>query len=151
MKLLSSRSPRWPLLAAALTLGLPVSAAETEDVIDYRQRVMGAQAGHMGALALLVFGKIDRPGDIAYHAEALAASLQDVASLFPEGSDFGETEALPAVWEKRADFEKVSADAKAAADELLRAVGSGDRAAMGNAFKGVGGQCKACHDDFRED
>lgn len=139
--------------AAAIVLALAgqALALESEDIIKYRQAVMKSQAGHMGALAQIVRGKVDFKADMSYHAQALAASMKTVIGLFPDGSDFGVTSALPSVWEKRAGFETSARDAEAAADEFLKAVESGDEAAIGAKFMAVSDSCKACHKDFREE
>ncbi len=85
-------------------------------------------------------------------ADALAKASTKVHGLFPKGSgpESGvKTHALPAVWEKPADF-------KAAADKLVlgtkamqKAAKSGDMAQVKAAFPGVGGACKGCHDQFK--
>ncbi len=151
MKLSSSSPTRVLLIATALTAAVTATAAEPEDIIKYRQRVMSSQGAHMGALFLILQGRVEYRNDVGYHADALAHSLTNLTALFPEGSDFGDTEALPAVWEKRAAFEKVAADAQAAGAQLKEAGAGGDMAALGAAFDGVAKQCKACHDDFREE
>jgi cytochrome c556 len=126
------------------------AAAEPEDIIKYRKAVMKSQGGHMSAAAEIVKGKVDFARDLPYHAEALAASLHNVAELFPTGSDFGETRAKPEVWNKRVEFEKaVTAGAQAGA-AFLAAVKSNDRAAIQEKFGALAETCKGCHKDFRE-
>ena len=58
---------------------------------------------------------------------------QDAVPLFPDSSKTGDTAALPAIWENKADFDaklaKFGADAKAAADKVndLDSFKAGDR------------------------
>jgi cytochrome c556 len=139
------------LAGVALALASAASAAaDPEEVIKYRQGSMKALGGHMTALAQMVRGKVDYPARIEGHAQALAALSRDIPALFPEGTDFGETDARSEVWKDRARFEKVAADADKAAAGLVAAVKAADKAAIGQAFQTVGDACKACHEDFRE-
>lgn len=145
------QSLMFSLPAAALSLWSFVSyAAEAEDIIKYRAAVMKSQGGHAGAAATIVRGKVDFADDLLYHAEALDASLKTVISLFPPGSDFGETRAKPAVWQKRAAFEKSAKDAEKKGAAFLAAVKANDKTTISAKFKGMIDACKACHKDFRE-
>jgi cytochrome c556 len=92
------------------------------------------------------------PFDAAKAAEAftvISKNAADFPNHFPEGSDQGKTEALPAIWENKADFE---ARAKALSDDAAAAATA---AATGEeAFKAAGGKafsnCKGCHEKYRK-
>ncbi|MCU0936187.1 MAG: cytochrome c [Gammaproteobacteria bacterium] len=135
-------------LCGALVAGA-AAAADAEDVIKYRQASMKALGGHATAMAQIVRGKVPYSGRLEGHAQAAAALTRDLPALFPAGSDFGETDAKPEVWSKRAAFEKVSGDSSKAAEALVAAVRGGDSAAVGKAFEGLSQTCKGCHEDFR--
>ncbi len=137
-------------LFGALLLSLNTALAEVqpEDQIKYRQHTMKALGAHMGSLALLARGKVDHPGHVARHAEALAAVASDLAAVFPEGLDFGETRARDSIWEEWERFEQLSRDLATAASGLARA-GAGDPAALRRALGEVGEACKACHERYR--
>ncbi|NCN86119.1 MAG: cytochrome c [Sphingomonadales bacterium] len=90
--------------------------------------------------------------------QAAAASVPKeatgMAGWFPEGTgpESGvKTDALPIIWEEKADFEDKVAAMQEAAVKLDTVAQGGDVAAIGAAFKTTGGTCKACHDKFRED
>jgi cytochrome c556 len=117
-----------------------------EDIIKYRRNVMKAVAGHMGAAGAIVQGKVGYKGDLANHAGALQALMHDIPGLFPKDSDFGETNALDAVWSKRAEFEKRAKDAGSKAAAFAKVAQGGS---AGAAFKALGDTCKGCHKDFR--
>ncbi|MCU0935281.1 MAG: cytochrome c [Gammaproteobacteria bacterium] len=136
------------VLCGALVAGA-AAAADAEDVIKYRQASMKALGGHATAMAQIVRGKVAFPARLEGHAQAAAALTRDLPALFPAGSDFGETDAKPEIWSKRAEFEKVSGDSSKAADALVTAVRSGDSAAVGKAFDALSQTCKGCHEDFR--
>lgn len=68
--------------------------------------------------------------------------------LFPEGSDTGDTEAAPAIWEDREGFNQALqdwADATAAALEAAPATLDDAKPTVGPIFN----TCKNCHDTYR--
>jgi cytochrome c556 len=93
-----------------------------------------------------------RPFDLAA-AKKVLATYQDAAvkakDLFPANSKTGgDTEALPAIWEKKAEFEaklaKFGSDAKAAAANVT------DLASFKAEMAVVGKNCGGCHNEFRK-
>lgn len=144
------------MLAATVLLlvAAPLARAESEpeDIIKYRKNVMTSNGAHMSAADAIIRGKAaEFRKDLAYHVAALQAINRDVAGLFPKGSDFGDTDALDAVWSKRAEFERRATDARAKADALAKAVAAGDSAKYSAAFAQLADTCKACHKDFRKE
>jgi cytochrome c556 len=140
------------LLFASLCLMTgTVFAAESEDIIKYRQNVMKAQGAHLAAAAAIIQGKVDYKNQLAGHVQALQATTKDIPGLFPKGSDFGETKALDAVWQKNAEFQKLAKDTQQKVDALAKAVAANDSANYGARFKDVADSCKACHKDFRKE
>lgn len=98
------------------------------------------------------FMKGEEPFDLA-KALAIFATYQDVAAkapaLFPDNSRTGgDTAALPAVWESKADFEaklaKFGADAKEAAGKVK------DEASFKAVFPEVQKNCGGCHQTYRK-
>ena len=115
---------------ALMTVLAPSYAAESEDIIKYRSAVMKAYAGHMSAAARIVRGKVDFNDQLQLHADGLDGIAKTVGTLFPEDSDFGETEAKPEVWSKPKEFaDAVKANQQAAA-AFSKSVAGGDKAAM---------------------
>lgn len=133
----------------ALGPGIPGTAhAEEQIIIDYRQGVMKAVGGNMASLAAVIVDGAEYRANLIHHARFVTRFMQDVPALFPEGSDFGETDALMSVWEQREEFEQRAADTRKAADLLLEAVEKDDEA-MALRFRELGESCRACHEDFR--
>ncbi len=100
--------------------------------------------------------KAGTPDVAAIQAAAASIPVETAGMMdwFPEGTgpEAGvETEALPAIWENRADFDQKIADFQAAAANLNTIAEGGDLAAIGAAFGATGGTCKACHDNYRLD
>lgn len=132
----------------------PVAGAEESDadaMIKYRTNAMKSLSGHMGALARTVEGKVGFLELVLPHAQAIAAISHKTAEMFPEGSDFGDTDAKADIWSRRAEFDQAAATAAERADGLVAAAEGGDMAAIGAAFKEMGKACKGCHDQFREE
>lgn len=141
----------------ALTVGLglgavtQVHAFEDDEVkIDYRKGAMRAIGGNMASLAaVIVDGAEDYRGNLALHARFIAEMSRDIPSLFPEGTDFGETDALPGIWENWERFGELSTNTNEAAVALLEAIEAGEEN-LGPRFRELGQSCSACHDDFRQ-
>lgn len=143
------------LVGAALTLGLGASGSlpafemGAEATIDYRQGVMRAIGGNVAATAAIVIDGADFGDNLLLHVRYLVDTTKDIPSLFPEGSDFGETDALPSVWEQPEKFAESSRANHEAAIALLEAVEQGDEALIRGAFRDLGQSCRSCHGDFR--
>jgi cytochrome c556 len=141
----------------ALTLGLGLGAVtqvhafeEDEVKIDYRKGAMRAIGGNMASLAaVIVDGAEDYRDNLALHAGFIVEMSRDIPSLFPEGTDFGDTDALPGIWEDMERFEQLSTETHNAAVTLLEAIEGGDEN-LGPRFRELGQSCTACHDDFRQ-
>lgn len=91
---------------------------------------------------------------IAASATDINTRAMKIEGHFPAGTSVDDgikTEALPAIWEKPAEF---SAAAKKLVDEsakLTELAAGGDKAAVGAQAMTMGGACKGCHDKFRLD
>ncbi len=138
------------LITATLACAAGVQAEEPENYIKYRQAVMKAIGGHTGAASQIIRGKVAPEGHLLMHALALAELNRNLAKLFPEGSDFGETRAKAEIWDEWAKFEQAAQASEKAAADFSAAAAGGDTRQIANAFKAVGKGCKGCHKDFRE-
>ncbi len=147
------------LVAATLALGLVATTAavpaadEPANIITYRQKVMSAIGGHMGAIAGIAKGEVSFKDDLIGHAHAINEMGKTLARLFPAGTgeEAGKTRALPAIWEQPAKFE---AAVKALQDESAKLIevakAGGDMAAIGAQVGALGKNgCGGCHKSFR--
>jgi cytochrome c556 len=139
------------LLASGFLLAGTSVAAEPEDIIKYRQNVMKSNGAHMAAAAAIINGKVNFKNQLSDHAKALQAINKDINSLFPKDSDFGDTKALDAVWQKNADFQKSAKIAAQKADALAKTVAAGDSKSYAARFKELSDSCKGCHKDYRKE
>lgn len=140
-----------PILLLGLNGAALAQDIDTDAVIKFRQGVMKAQGGHMAAMAQIVRGKVDYPGQLLVHAAALNSIAQNVDKLFPEGSDFGETEAKEEIWSNWDKFKEASDNLGNEAQAYVNTVKSKDKKAIGQGFKKLADACKACHKKFRQE
>lgn len=141
--------------AAACLAAIAVSSAtladtSPEDAKDYRQAVMSSLGGHVSAISLHVRGRVEDEEALRNHAEALALTAAGIDKVFPEGTNVGDSEALPAVWDEPEAFAEAAARAKEATASFAEAARAGDADALRSAFRDVGASCRGCHDRFRQ-
>ena len=132
---------------AALAVG--ITTADAQDVIAARKANMkqqGAQAGQGNK-----FMKGEEPFDLAkakHIFEVWAETGAKIAGQFPDNSKTGDTAALPAIWEKKSEFDGLAAklvtDAKAALANVK------DEASFKATFPEVLKDCGGCHRPFRK-
>lgn len=137
-------------LAIMISMMLLTGTAFANPVKE-RQEIMKDLGRNVGAVAAILKG--EKPFDAATVQSALNnlhedANKLDVDTLFPAGSDVGDTEALPKIWEDSAgfqaeiaNFQKVTAAAAASKPEDLES--------LKVSFKDVGASCGACHQNYR--
>jgi cytochrome c556 len=138
-------------IAAVLAGGVTSVAAQTVDpAIPARQEIYkGVLAATRPVIPML---RGQAPVDIAVVQNALRV-YQDastrLAPLFPPTSQTGgDTEALPAIWQRKSEFDalmvKWGSDARAASTAIT------DEATFRANFGRVVANCQACHDTFRK-
>lgn len=138
-------------LVLAGSLCAPVTmASDAEALSKYRHDVYEAIGGHMGSMAGILRKGV-YPEDLVVHARGIAALSKITPKVFPEGSLHEKSDALPDIWENRADFDKKMKDFTEAAEAMAAAAESGDMARIGGAIQALGGTCKACHDNYKKD
>jgi cytochrome c556 len=121
-----------------------------DGVIAYRQNVMRALGGHMGAMALILKGEVGAAKDLRVHADSVIGLAGLVPSLFPVGSDSGRTNALPEIWLEPARFQQRVSELRRAVDGFRRGVG-GSRREFARGFQGLAAACKDCHDGYKSE
>jgi cytochrome c556 len=140
------------ITTATLVLGYSIHvAAETsaEDAFKYRQSMMTALKGHAGAISMQARGLAGNSDYASNHAKAIANLGAELHTIFPEGSNVEDSEALPVIWEEPEEFAAAVAKAEEAMAALGEVADDGDMKAIGAAFMNVGKACKGCHERFR--
>jgi cytochrome c556 len=136
-------------LAAAMVLAVGGSAlADGIDPIQTRQVGMDLVTGTLGGVKAVVTANGDVK-TLESSGKAIQRWGKVLVTLFPAGSDKGETKAAPAIWTDMAGFQKAAMTLSTAGETLATAAKSGDATAVAAAFKGVGDACGACHKEYR--
>lgn len=150
MKIIASLA----LTAAAITLALPAQAqfAKPEDAIKYRKSVMTIQSTHFGRVAGMANGRIPFNAAAAVDNAAIAEAMSKLPwAAFGEGTGTGDTKAKPEIWSDNAKFKAAGEKLQGEMVKLVAATKTGNVETIKVAAGGVGGACKACHDDFRKE
>jgi cytochrome c556 len=136
------------LAVAALVLAASLAAAQSNPIAA-RKALMKANGDQAKIGAAIAKG--DAPFDLA-KVQAILATFMEAAekapALFPDNSKTGgKTEALPAIWKNKPDFEarfaKLGADAKAAQTNIK------DLATFKAVWSGlIRKNCTGCHEKY---
>jgi len=134
-------------LMVLTTSGIGV-LAQSSDPITQRQNLMKNNQEQVRALTGMARGQVPFNAAAAQAAlQRIAQNAQQIPPLFPAGSHQGKTAALPAIWERKADFDahaaKLEQDAKAVQ------AGITDQASLQAAIQRVGQNCGGCHESYR--
>jgi cytochrome c556 len=137
---------QWLVAGVVTALGVSVALADG-DPIKQRRALMKANGDATKTVVGMLKGA---PFDLEAVKKALS-TYEDAATkapaLFPDDSKTGDTNALPAIWENKADFEarfaKLDADAKAASAAIV------DQASFKATIPGVLKNCGGCHEQYR--
>lgn len=135
----------WYFALRGPSMDKQVSATEATAIIKARQdnrkeitRIGGRELGPLvkesGSLT-----------EIATKADRLVELHKAFATMFPPGSDKGDTLAAPAIWTDRAGFDAINKKAVDAATAMAAAARAGDRAAVADQYKAMAGTCGECH------
>jgi cytochrome c556 len=143
---------RIALILAASTLLASVSAqaqfAKPEDAIKYRQSALSVMGTHTGRMGAMVNGRVPFDAKVAQdNADIIAAMAKLPWQGFGPGTESPKAKAD--IWSDGAKFkansEKIAADAAA----LSVAAKSGNLDQIKAAFGTYAGNCKTCHDQYR--
>lgn len=134
---------------AALAVCTTLVLAQNTAAIDQRKQAMKALGGAAKDPSTMMKG--DAPFDLA-KVQASLKTLETTAikgkTVFPDDSKTGETDALPAAFENKADlfakFDKFAADAKAAQAAVK------DEASFKSEWPKVVANCGGCHKAYRK-
>ena len=143
---------RKSLVCAVLGVGLlTAGTVGAQDVYKERETLMKGFGQSMGVVKGVVAEGKGTLADAAAAAAKIAAGAPSIASVFPEGTNAGESEALPVIWTQWSDFEGHAKTMGELAAKLEAAAQSGDQAATLAAFGALGKDgCGGCHEIYRK-
>lgn len=146
---------RIAVCGAALALSLGISAwgmsawaADGVDVIAVRQIAFDLNNGDFAYIRSVVAAKGDVK-QLEAPAKAIARWASVLPTLFPAGSDKGETKARSEIWSDNAGFRKVAATLGDAAAKLATDAKASNADAVAADAKTLGDACGACHRGYR--
>jgi cytochrome c556 len=142
-------SRRILVVAAAFATALAATAVMAQtDVVKQRETLMKEFGNVTKPVGGMLRGSV--PFDLAAVQTALdayAKNAKALPALFPAGSGEG-SDALPSVWERKAEFDGLFA--KLATDATAARAAITDEASFKANFPGVIRTCGTCHDSFRK-
>ena len=148
--MITSKRFVWAAAAgASFSIALVCAASGAGNPVAERQATMKHVGAAMKDGSGFVTGKTAwDPAKVKAIMAGVSADAKTLKGLYPAGSDKDpKSEALPKIWENKADFEKKLADMGAAATAAGNAA---DAAAFRPAYVKLGGTCKSCHDVYRK-
>jgi cytochrome c556 len=145
------------IAVAAMTLPQTGFAADTNDhshdheahtgIYKTRSDTMKALGGAAKSTGAMFKGETEFDlAKVQAAGHLVAAKAATLPSLFPEGTNEGESEALPIIWKDWAGFEAASALLATRAGALASAP---DKASAGAAFGAMIKACGGCHETYR--
>jgi cytochrome c556 len=143
------------MMAAVAVLGLAGlahAADEPENNVKYRQNLMKAVGGHMGAISGVVKGEVTYGPHVVEHARAINAMSRVVGDVFATGTDHTKVKGSRAkaeIWQNTAEWQKVVQGFQTASANLVKAAEGNDKDAVAKNFAALGQSCGACHKPFR--
>jgi len=132
-------------LAIILAVG---TVAAADDPIKARRALMKANGEGTKVVVPIMKGAAPfKLEDVQAALKSYIEAADKAPALFPAGSDKGETNALPAIWANKSDFEarfvKLGAESKAALAAIT------DEASFKTNFPPVLKNCGGCHETYR--
>ncbi|GLR70588.1 c-type cytochrome [Agaribacter marinus] len=130
------------------------SEKQAKTAIQFRKAVFQLIRSNMGPLGAMAKGNIPYdPALMEENGERMVQLGMMIGDYFhADTSSFKvPSDAKDSVWTNKADFIAKSEDFIAAAQNLQNVAAAKDEDNYRKAIGGVGGTCKACHDDYKKD
>jgi cytochrome c556 len=145
---------RYGALALAAIVALPVAAQfrKPEAAIAYRRGAMTVMSAHFYRAAAMAYGRVP------FDAKAVADNVEVATYLsklpfagFVEGSDKGNTEALPRIWTEMERFRALAAKMQEEMTKLNSIAKGGDLELIRGQVGVTEKACKTCHDAYTKE
>ncbi len=145
------------LMGTLLSIGINTiaDAAEnkTTDAIEYRQAAFEVLAWNFGPMGAMVKGKIpfDAKTFVERAANVAFLSKMPIEGFIP-GSEQGETDAKPIIWQEWDDFKAKMGQLQEQSAKLAEVAKTATKIEeVANQFGETAKVCKGCHEKYRED
>ncbi len=136
-------------VAGLLIAGVSTAFAQNDPIAQRQATMKGVGQLWYGDIGKMMKGEIPyNHATVTSAIEKMAAAGKAMPALFPDNSKTGgETKALPAVWEKKADFDARWARLSTEATAAMAAVK--DEASFKVAQPNLNKNCQECHTTYR--
>ena len=147
----------YPFAAISLLCVAAVSAHEmptkAEQAVGYRHGLYGAIEWNFGPINAMAQGKAPYDKNAVITRSARVVALAEMLpEAFPEGSAIkGKSEAKPAIWEHRAEFDALLKKFSEKAQLLSDGAKTGDFEKVKALTLDTRAVCKECHEKYKED
>ena len=135
-------------IVAGLTGGTAYVAFAQADVIKARQDNRKEITRIGGREIRQIINDNGNLNELAVKADRLVELHKAFGTMFPPGSDKGDTLAAPTIWTDRAGFDAINKKAVDGAARMAELARAGDRAGVADQFKALGGTCGECHQKY---
>lgn len=130
------------------------SEKQANNVVEFRKALLQLVRSNMGPLGAMAKGNIPYDPEVmsvnALRIEQLGLMLEDY--FIPDTTKFDvDTGAKAKIWDNFDDFAAKANDMVSAAQALQEVVAEGDEGNYRSAIGKIGGTCKGCHDEYKED
>jgi cytochrome c556 len=127
------------------------AAADAQTAFEHREDTMKRMGrAFYTTIGRVVRGKAELDQKTVEAAETIVTLAPTIPTLFPAGSNIGDSKMKPEIATAGPRVAEIVAGVRTAADGLLAAAKSGDKAALAAAYKTQDDACEACHRDFRK-
>lgn len=116
--------------------------------VTSRKALMASHPRNIRAITAAL--KENKLADAAKAADAIAKAAAEIPRQFRRNTLAGKTTALPAIWQKKADFDAKAKNLGTAAAALAVVLKAGDKSGAEASLKAMQGNCGACHRMYRK-
>ena len=138
------------VLMAGASLTAPAQAQDNMMLMKDRVALMKTMGKNLGPIGKTVKGEMAADyAALAQNAQAIHDATMKVKDMFPEGSGGGESRALPAIWENKADFDSYFVKLASASEAFAKEASTGSMADLKASFGAIASNCGGCHKTYR--
>ena len=143
------------ILAASISVfvaGVALAHSGATGIVKERMMAMKEIAAATKSIATLDWENVETArAELKMNAVVLNKHASEIEKLFPEGSIKGPSEAIPAIWDRPDEFQKIAKLLETASAQLAKKSGeASSKSDIQPLFLQIAGTCKGCHQDFRK-
>jgi cytochrome c556 len=125
--------------------------AKPEVLVKQRQAAMTLQGKYMGALGAMAQGRVPFDASVVQRNAGYLETLSKMPwDGFAESTKGEKSAALPAVWEKSAEFKQAAERLESETAKLAQVSKGGDEGVIKAQIGATGKACGGCHESFRQ-